>query len=342
MLSSPYISEQSSVSVIMLKVMLALIPGIAAYVWYFGPAILISLGVASIAALIFEAAAVTMRGWPVGPVLLDGSALVTAWLLALSIPPIAPWWLTVVGVFFAIIVAKHLYGGLGNNIFNPAMVGYAVLIISFPVQMTHWPAPLALAGHHLNLIDAAHFIFGNHLPGGEKIDAISSATPLDTLRTQLHLHRSVADIEQMPIFGYFAGKGSETVALMFLLGGIYLWLTRIITWHIPLALLAALALIAGIFHLVDPQHYAGAWFHLVAGGTILGAFFIATDPISGATTPRGKLIFGAAIGVLIFLIREFGGYPDGVAFAVLLMNIAVPLIDAYTQPPVYGHKGVKK
>ncbi|MHB1677074.1 MAG: electron transport complex subunit RsxD [Sulfuriferula sp.] len=342
MLSSPYISEKSSVSIIMLKVMLALVPGIAAYVWYFGPAILISLAIASIAALIFEAVAVKMRGWPVRPILMDGSALVTAWLLALSIPPIAPWWLIVVGIFFAIIVAKHLYGGLGNNIFNPAMVGYAVLIISFPVPMTHWPAPLALAAQHLNLMDAAHYIFSNTLPGGESIDAISSATPLDTLRTQLHLHRSVAQISQMPIFGHIAGKGSEIIALLFLLGGVYLWLARIITWHIPVALLSALALIAGVFHLANPQHYASPWFHLAAGGTILGAFFIATDPISGATTPRGKLIFGAAIGLLIFLIREFGGYPDGVAFAVLLMNIAVPLIDAYTQPPVYGHKGRKK
>ncbi len=342
MLSSPYISEKSSVSVIMLKVLLALVPGIVAYAWYFGPAILISLGIASLAALAFEAIAVSLRHRPVRPVLMDGSALVTAWLLALSIPPIAPWWLTVVGIFFAIIVAKHLYGGLGNNIFNPAMVGYAVLIISFPVPMTHWQAPLALANQHLGLMDAARYIFTQALPGGAPLDAISSATPLDTLRTQLHLHRSVGQISQMPIFGYVAGKGSEIVALLFLAGGIYLWLSHIITWHIPVALLSALALIAGAFHLADPQHYASPWFELAAGGTVLGAFFIATDPISGATTPRGKLFFGAAIGLLIFLIRAFGGYPDGVAFAVLLMNIAVPLIDAYTQPPVFGHKGAKK
>ena len=326
----------------MLKVMLALIPAIFAYVWYFGPAILISLTIASVAALGFEAIAVKMRGWSVKSALMDGSALVTAWLLALSIPSIAPWWLMVVGIFFAIIVAKHLYGGLGNNIFNPAMVGYAVLIISFPVPMTHWAAPVALASQHLGLSAAAHYIFSNTLPDGWQIDAISSATPLDTLRTQLQLHHSVAEISRLPIFGYLAGKGSEIIALLFLLGGIYLWLARIITWHIPVSLLAALALFAGVFHLVDPQHYASPWFHLAAGGTMLAAFFIATDPVSAATTPKGKLLYGAGTGLLIFLIRALGGYPDGVAFAVLLMNITVPLIDAYTQPPVYGHKGDKK
>ncbi|MDR3392760.1 MAG: electron transport complex subunit RsxD [Sulfuriferula sp.] len=342
MLSSPYINEKTSVFVIMLKVMLALVPAIAAYVWYFGPAILISLTIASVTALVLETIAVKLRGLPARPFLMDGSALVTAWLLALSIPSIAPWWLIVVGTFFAIIVAKHLYGGLGNNLFNPAMVGYAVLIISFPVQMTHWAAPYSLAGEHLGLADAAQYIFSGLLPDGWKLDAISTATPLDTLRTQLQLHRSVADISQMPIFGSIGGQGSEIVVLMFLLGGIYLWLTRIITWHIPLAFLGALALIAGIFHMVNPQHYATPWFHIASGGAMLGAFFIATDPVSGATTPKGKLIFGAGIGLLTYLIRALGGYPDGVAFAVLLMNITVPLIDAYTQPPVYGHKGIAK
>lgn len=341
MLSSPYINEKSSVSIIMLKVLLALIPAIVAYVWYFGPAILISLTIASVTALVLETIAVKLRGLPAKPFLLDGSAVVTAWLLALSIPTIAPWWLIVVGTFFAIVVAKHLYGGLGNNLFNPAMVGYAILIISFPVQMTQWAAPYTLAGEHLGLLDAFQYIVNGVLPDGWNLDAISTATPLDTIRTQLQLHRTVAEISQMPIFGSIAGKGSEIIALLFLVGGLYLWATRIITWHIPVAFLGALAVIAGIFHLVNPQQYASPWFHLASGGAMLGAFFIATDPVSGATTPKGKLIFGAGIGVLTYLIRIIGGYPDGVAFAVLLMNITVPLIDAHTQPPVYGHKRKK-
>ncbi len=338
MLSSPYIAEQSSVSIIMLKVLAALVPGIAVYVWLFGPAILVTLTLASVTALVLETIAVRLRGWPAKPFLMDGSALVTAWLLALSLPPIAPWWLIVVGTFFAIVVAKHLYGGLGNNLFNPAMVGYAVLIISFPVQMTQWPSPLSLAGAHLNLLDSAQYIFSGGLPDGLKLDAISSATPLDTLRTQLQLEHTVREITRLPIFGSMGGTGGEVVVLMFLLGGLYLWLARIITWHIPAAFIAGLWITGGLFHISDPDRYISPWFHLATGGAILGAFFIATDPVTGATTPRGKLIFGAGIGILTYLIRTLGGYPDGVAFAVLLMNIMVPLIDTYTQPKVYGHK----
>ena len=338
MQTSPYIAEQTSVSIIMLKVLAALVPAIAAYVWLFGPAILVTLTLASATAWVFEAAAVKLRGLPIKPFLMDGSALVTAWLLALSLPPIAPWWLIVLGTFFAIVVAKHLYGGLGNNLFNPAMVGYAVLIISFPVQMTQWSAPLSLAGAHLDLLQAAQYIFTGSLPNGIGLDAISSATPLDTLRTQLQLEHTVREITQLPIFGSIGGSGSEIVVLLFLLGGIYLWLARIITWHIPVAFMAGLWITGGLFHITDPDRYISPWFHLAPGGVMLGAFFIATDPVTGATTPKGKLIFGAGIGVLTYLIRTVGGYPDGVAFAVLLMNIAVPLIDTYTQPKVYGHK----
>jgi electron transport complex protein RnfD len=194
--------------------------------------------------------------------------------------------------------------------------------------MTQWSAPLSLAGAHLSLLDAAHYIFTGILPDGLTLDAISSATPLDTLRTQLQLEHTVREITHLPIFGSIGGTGSEAVVLMFLLGGLYLWLARIITWHIPLAFMAGLWITGGLFHISDPDRYISPWFHLATGGAMLGAFFIAT----------GKLIFGAGIGMLTYLIRTLGGYPDGVAFAVLLMNITVPLIDAYTQPKVYGHK----
>ncbi len=339
MQSSPYVLGRTHLPIIMLKVLLALVPAIVVDVWLFGPAILVSLALASAGALTFEAIALALRGRSVVGGLMDGSALVTAWLLALSIPSIAPWWLTLVGVFFAIVVAKHLYGGLGNNIFNPAMVGYAVLIVSFPVPMTHWAAPLSLAGQSLDLHDAILWIFGNHLPDNQTLDAISSATPLDTLRTQLKLHHTVEAIRTMPGFGHFGGTGSEYVALAYLAGGLYLLADRIITWQIPLALIGSLAAMSAIFWLIDPSAWASPMFHLAAGGTMLGAFFIATDPVTAATTPRGKLLYGACIGLLIWLIREFGAYPDGVAFGVLLMNIAVPLIDSWTQPPPYGHKG---
>jgi electron transport complex protein RnfD len=338
MSTPPYITGNESVRSIMFKVLLALVPGIIAYVWVFGSGILVTLTIASVTALASEAAMLQLRKRPILPFLSDNSALVTAWLLALSLPPLAPWWLVVIGTLFAIVVAKQLYGGLGYNPFNPAMIGYAVLLISFPVLMTQWPAPLALAGAKLSFVDQLGWIFGRHLPDGLKLDAISTATPLDYLKTQLKLEHTVATVSQAPVFGVFAARGGEYVTGAFLLGGLYLLYQRIISWHIPVAFLGGLAAISGIFFLVDPQHYASPLFHLFVGAAMLGAFFIATDPVSGPTTPRGKLIFAASIGILTWVIRVYGGYPDGVAFAVILMNLCVPLIDAYTQPRVFGHK----
>lgn len=339
MLSSPFITKSTSVSAIMFRVLLALLPGIALYVWYYGPAILVSLTLASITALATETAMLKLRNRPIKPFLSDNSALLTAWLLALSIPSLAPWWLVVVGTIFAIAIAKHLYGGLGSNPFNPAMIGYAVLIISFPLQMTHWLSPHGVGQAGLSFADQLQYIFSGVLPPNLTLDAVTTATPLDTLKTQLHLDRAVTDIFSMPIYGHIAGKGSEMVAAGFLLGGAYLFANRIITWHQPVAFLGTLFVTAGIFHLIDPGHYATPVFHLFSGAAMLGAFFILTDPITAPTTPRGKLIFAAGAGFLTYMIRVFGGFPDGVAFATLLMNICVPLIDAYTQPKVFGHKG---
>ena len=338
MFFSPFISKSDTVSQIMLKVLLALVPGIALYVWCFGPAILVSITLASITALATEALMLKLRGRPIAPFLKDNSALLTGWLLALSIPPLAPWWLIVVGTAFSIVVAKHLYGGLGNNPFNPAMVGYAVLIVSFPAQMTHWLTPHGLGQAELGFADQLGYIFASVLPDGLKLDAITMSTPLDTLKTHLHLDEPVRQILDLPIYGYLAGKGSEIVAIGFLLGGLYLLAARIISWHIPVAYLATLFATAGIFHLIAPEHYVAPLFHWFSGAAILGAFFILTDPVSSPATRNGKLIFAAGAGLITYLIRVFGAFPDGMAFAVLLMNICVPLIDAYTQPKVFGRK----
>lgn len=342
MSSSPFIARPLAVSQIMLRVLLALVPGIALYVWYFGPAILVSLALASFAALATEALMLKLRARPLRPFLSDNSALLTAWLLALSVPPLAPWWLVVVGVVFAIGVAKHLYGGLGNNPFNPAMIGYAVLIISFPYEMTHWVSPQALGGVQLSFAEQMRFIFLHTLPPGLTLDAITMATPLDTLKTQLHLGLSVNEIRELPIYGRLAGQGSEMVAAGFALGGLYLLFTRIISWHLPLVFLGTLFAIAGIFHLYDPAHYAAPLFHWFSGAAMIGAFFILTDPISSPTTARGKILFAAGAATLAYLIRVFGGFPDGIAFATILMNMCVPLIDAYTQPAIFGRKGERK
>lgn len=333
-----FVSTPASVSTVMLKVLLALVPAIAVYQLYFGPGILIGMALACVTALTSEAALLRLRGLPVKPFLLDGSAVVTAVLLALSMPPLAPWWLIVLATLFAVVVAKHLYGGLGNNLFNPAMVGYAVMLISFPAHMTQWPTPTTLAQIHLSFADTLNFIFSGTLPDSLKLDALTMATPLDTLRTQLLLGRAADDISRMPVFGIVGGKGGELLALAYLAGGVYLLQQRLITWHIPVAFIAALALLAFGFHALDAARYATPWFQLAGGSAMLGAFFIATDPVTGATTPNGKIIFGAGIGALVFIIRTWGGYPDGVAFAVLILNMCVPLIDAYTQPRVFGHR----
>lgn len=334
---SPYLSQAPSVGAIMFKVLLALLPAVIAYVYVFGGAILVTLTLATLTALLCEAALLNLRSKPVQPFLMDFSAVVTAWLLALALPPLAPWWLVVVGTFFAIVIAKQLYGGLGYNPFNPAMVGYAVLLISFPVIMTKWPTPLSIAQSQLGFFDQLHFVFSGLLPTDVQIDAVTSATPLDYLKTQLMLNHDTTNIMTSPIFGSIGATGGEIISLAYLLGGLYLWQQKIISWHLPTAFLGTLAVMAGVFYLADASHFAGPLFHLTTGASMLCAFFIITDPVSGPTTPRGKLYFAAGVAVLTYLIRVYGGYPDGVAFSVLIMNMCVPLIDALTQPRVFGH-----
>jgi Na+-translocating ferredoxin:NAD+ oxidoreductase subunit D len=335
---SPYISDAPSVGTIMFKVLLALLPGIFAYAWVFGGGILVTIALATATALLAEAAMLKIRRRPVQPFLLDYSAVVTAWLLALAIPPLSPWWLIVVGTLFAIVVAKQLYGGLGYNPFNPAMIGYAVLLISFPAIMTKWPAALEIAQTKLNFSDQLQYIFNNILPETVKFDAVTSATPLDYLKTQLLLNHDAHTIMQSPIFGSFGAKGGEYVTMAYLLGGVFLLHQKIISWHLPTAFLGALALISGMFWVFSPEHFSSPFFHLFSGASMLAAFFIITDPVSGPTTPQGKLYFAAGVALITYLIRVYGGYPDGVAFAVIFMNICVPLIDASTQPRVFGHE----
>lgn len=341
MLGSPHIiAQHTSVRSVMLKVVVALIPGILAHAWFFGPGIWVSLLVCTLFAYAFEALALAMRGLPLRPFLSDGSVLVAAWLLALSLPTLAPWWLYAVGMLFAVLVAKHLYGGLGQNLFNPAMVGYAALIVSFPAYMTLWPAPEGWVGHTPSLLEALSLVLTGQ--GAASLDAYTSATPLDTLRTAVRAGVDVATVMQQPVFGNLGARGQEIVALMYLLGGLFLLGFRVITWHVPVAFLAAIFLTAGGLNLLDPSRHPGPLFHLVAGGSMLGAFFILTDPVSGSATPRGKLIYAGMAGFLTVIIRTYGGYPDGVAFSVLLMNMAVPFIDAHTQPKVFGQTAKPK
>ena len=321
----------------MLKVLLAMVPGICIYAWLFGPGILVQLCLATTTAVVAEALFLRLRQRPIAPALSDLSAVVTAWLIALSFPPMAPWWLIVTGTLFAIVVAKHLYGGLGQNPFNPAMVAYALCIVSFPALMSQWPHPLSHGG--LPALDQMTAIF---MP--QRIDAWAGATPLDHLKTTLRLATgndtlTVQNIlKDHTIYGIGGGNGWEWVTLAWLIGGLWLIHQKVISWHIPTGVIAGMGTLALLAWAIDPAHYANPLFHILGGATLLGAFFIATDPVSGATTPRGKLIFAVSIGALAYLIRVFGAFPDGIAFAVLILNMCVPLIDMYTQPPIFGEK----
>jgi electron transport complex protein RnfD len=309
----PHVIAGFTVPRVMYQVLLALVPVAAVQVWLFGLHTLLLVVTAGIAALACEALALRLRRRSPQPFLYDGSVLVTAALLALAVPPTLPWWLAIFGVAVAVLIGKHAYGGLGQNPFNPAMVGYAVLLVSFPVEMTRWPAP------------------------GAGWDAMTGATALDTLRTGLRQSLTMQEIFAGPAFGHAGAAGGEWINLAALAGGLYLLARRIIRWHIPAAMLAGLAIPTALFHLFDPGAHASATFQLAAGATMLGAFFIATDPVSAATSDRGRLFYAAGIGVLTWVIRTWGGFPDGVAFAVLIMNLAVPLIDRYTVPRIHGH-----
>jgi electron transport complex protein RnfD len=273
----------------------------------------------------------------------DNSALVTAWLLAIAIPPLSPWWVITIGLFFAIVIAKHLYGGLGQNPFNPAMIGYVVLLIAFPVQMTNWLAPIPLIEHSPTLLDSISTIFMGFDTHGlsihqirENIDGVTMATPLDAFKTAIRSGHSVSEALAQKQFGRFAGIGWVWVNLAYLAGGLVLLRLRVIQWHIPISFLSALLLISLCLYLASDTA-ASPVIHLFSGATMLGAFFIATDPVTASTTAKGRLIYGSFIGIMVFVIRTWGGYPDSVAFAVLLANMCVPLLDYYTRPRTYGH-----
>ncbi|MCB5197204.1 RnfABCDGE type electron transport complex subunit D [Deefgea salmonis] len=349
MRTSPHLIKPTPLQVVMFKVAVALLPGIAAYAWVFGAGILLQILLATVAAIATEAACLKLRNYPIKPFITDGSAIVTAWLLALSLPPLSSWWMVVLATVIAIGLAKHLYGGLGQNPFNPAMVGFAVMMVSFPAQMSRWNAPLSLPTVDLTAWQQFGYVLSGHLPQGLSFDTLASATPLDSVKTALLQQHSMSDIFSGAIFQSadwlsFLPSSVALIAVGYLLGGLYLLQQRIIAWPLPVAFLTVLLGMSGLFHLINPAQYTSPAFHLLSGAAVLGAFFIVTDPVTAPTTLRGRLIYAALIGLLTWLIRTFGGYPDGVAFAVLIMNIAAPFIDQYTQPAVFGRKpqrGVK-
>lgn len=351
MVSSPHTHSGKLTMHIMLWVIVAMLPAMAVQIIYFGFGVLIQALLAISFALFLEILVTRLRKKRTLFYVRDLSVVLTALILAMAIPPYAPYWVILIGVFSAVILGKHVYGGLGQNLFNPAMVGYVVLLVSFPLQMTSWLPALPLLNEPPSWSDAYQLIFTGVTTDGfslhqlaHSVDAISQATPLDSAKVSLSKLASVNLMEiytalmQSPLFQQGFPVGWWQVNLAFLCGGLWLMFKRIIHWHIPVAMLVTFTLLALLTNLLAPMQHLSVLPHLFSGAMMFGAFFIATDPVSASITPKGKLIFGALIGLLVYVIRFYGSYPDGVAFGVLLANICVPLIDHYTRPQVAGHR----
>jgi len=337
--SGPHTHNDASITQIMASVILALVPATAYGIYIYGWAALFLFCVTLISAVVFEFICLYLGKRPIRPALMDLSGILSAWLVALTLPPWAPWWIGVMGAACAIILGKQVFGGLGQNVFNPAMLARVILLISFPVQMTTWVVPQPMFSEQDPGIAAG---FATTFGAQADWDSVTTASPMGHLKTELTLDKDISTImADLPSYqdmgiGHIAGSLGETSALLILLGGLWLLIRGIISWQAPVALLATVAVLSALFHYNDPQNFAAPQFHLFNGALMLAAFFIVTDPVTTPSTARGQLIFGAGCGALVFIIRTWGAYPEAVGFAVLLMNCITPLIDYYLRPRIYG------
>ena len=321
---SPHVHGNDSVKRNMYGVLIALLPAFLVSLYFFGLGALIVTCVSVLACVCFE--------WAICKFLLkrpttsvtDGSAILTGVLLAFNLPSNLPLWIIIIGALFAIGVGKMAFGGLGCNPFNPALVGRVFLLLSFPVQMTSWPVINQLTAY---------------------TDATTAATPLALIKSAIH--GNTAALEELPgvlnmFFGQNGGCIGEVSALALLIGFGYLLWKKIISWHIPVAILVTVFLFTGIMHLVDPVKYVSPLIHLLSGGLMLGSIFMATDYVTSPMNHRGMLVYGVAIGLLTTVIRLFGSYPEGMSFAILIMNAFTPLINTYIKPKRFGEVAKKK
>jgi electron transport complex protein RnfD len=317
--SSPHIHSGETTDKVMRAVIYSLLPACAVSIYFFGLPALLVLLYCTLGCVATEALCQKGLGKPLS--LGDGSAALTGILLALNLPPASPWWMALLGSVVAIAIGKQVYGGLGYNPFNPALVARVVLLISFPVQMTTWTAPSPWGA-------------------GAGVDGVSAATPLGEFKTAVMLTGKIPPELQGNLGNYFLGNMSgclgEVSALALLLGAAYLFWKKILTWHVPVSFIGTTVVLSGLFWLIDPSRYPNPLFHLFTGGLVLGAFYMATDMVTSPVTTKGMLVFGFGCGLITVLIRLFGGYPEGVSFAILLMNAATPLIDRYTRPRKFG------
>lgn len=320
---SPHVYTDNSVSKIMYGVVYAMVPALLVSIYFFGLDA-IRVTVMSVVMCLLVEYLIQKYLLKTAVTITDGSAMITGILLAFNVPSNLPWWIILIGAIVSIGVGKMSFGGLGKNIFNPALVGRVFLLISFPVQMTSWPIPKPLGGTALT-------------------DAVTGPTPLGIMKEGLAAGRTVQDIMpeipnyiQQMMVGFQGGSLGEVSAFALILGAIYMLIRKIITWHTPGAYIGSVVLFSGILWLIDPTLYVDPLFHLITGGMMLGVFYMATDMVSSPMSARGQLIFGAGAGILTILIRVFGAYPEGVSFAILIMNAFVPIIDRSFKPKRFG------
>ena len=321
--ASPHVHSDRTSKKLMYDVLIALIPAFLVSLYVFGIGALIVTSVAVVSCIIFEYV-IQKYLLKTNVTITDGSALITGVLLAFNLPSSLPIWMVIVGSLVAIGVAKLSFGGLGFNIFNPALVGRVFLLVSFPVQMTMWPTAIA---NNTTLVDAT-----------------TGATSLGIIKEGLQFGETMTEIStRIPsalnmFFGFTGGSLGEMSGFALLLGGIYLIVRKVISWHIPVMLLATMGVMTGIFWIINPEHYANPLIHVLSGGAILGAFYMATDLVTSPMTKKGMVVFAIGIGIITVVIRLFGAYPEGVSFAILIMNAFVPLIDKYFKPRRFGTK----
>lgn len=321
--ASPHVHSERTAANLMYDVVIALIPAFLVSLYVFGINAVITTGAALVSCLLFEYL-IQKYLLKTSVTIGDGSALITGILLAFNLPAGLPVWMVVIGSFMAIGVAKLSFGGLGFNIFNPALVGRVFLLVSFPVQMTLWPTAVE--------------------NNTSVVDAVTGATTLGMIKDGIQMGETMTDISAripsgMDMFlGVTGGSLGEMSALALLLGGIYLILRKVISWHIPVTVLATIAVMTGIFWWIDPDQYADPLIHVLSGGAILGAFYMATDLVTSPVTKKGMVVFALGIGVITVVIRLFGSYPEGISFAILIMNAFVPLINSYFKPRRFGSR----
>lgn len=319
--ASPHVHSALSSKRVMYDVVIALAPAFLVSLYVFGIHALVLTSVAVISCILFEYL-IQKYLLKTPSTIGDGSALITGVLLAFNLPATLPLWMVIIGSLVAIGIAKLSFGGLGQNIFNPALVGRVFLFISFPAQMSSWPVPFE---------NSSLFV-----------DAITGETTLGIIKEGLMYGESMsALVNEIPaatelLLGTTTGSAGEMSALALLLGGIYLLVRKVITWHIPITLLVTMAIFTGIFWLVSPEQYASPMIHLLSGGAILGAFYMATDLVTSPMTKKGMIIFAIGIAVITVVIRLFGAYPEGISFAILIMNAFVPMINTYFKPRRFG------